>query len=189
MKKFLASVWEVAEVVLIALVTVFVIRTFVVQPFLVSGASMAPNFQNGNYLLVDEVSYRFREPERGEVIVFRYAGDKSSFFIKRIIGLPGEKVIIRNGAVTIIETNGTETTTPLHEDYIPIQTKTSGEVVETLGPDEYFVMGDNRGNSFDSRNWGPLHRKDIIGIVRLRIYPFSEFGTIDHPTYQAEPAI
>lgn len=185
MKKLFASIWEIAEVILIALITVFVIRTFIVQPFQVSGASMSPNFQNGNYLLVDELTYHFRKPERGEVIVFRYTGDKSSFFVKRIIGLPGEKVVVHDGEVTI--TSHKETFT-LPETYLPLQTETSGEVAATLGEDEYFVMGDNRDNSFDSRNWGPLHEENIIGIVRLRLYPFSQFGTVEHPEYSLEPA-
>ncbi len=186
MKKLLASIWEVVEVVLIALVSVFFIRTFIVQPFQVSGASMSPNFQDHNYLLIDEVAYRFRAPERGEVVVFRYSGDKSSFFIKRIIGLPGEKVVIKDGEVRITKSDGTSAI--LDEPYLPIQAKTAGNVTTTLAADEYFVMGDNRGNSFDSRNWGPLHKKDIIGIVRLRLYPFSTFGTIENPTYNLEPA-
>lgn len=183
MKKLLASIWEVAEVVLIALVTVFIIRTFIVQPFLVSGASMSPNFQNGNYLLIDEVTYVFREPQRGEVIVFRYSGDDSSFFIKRIIGLPGEQLTVKDGKVSIITPGEDGETILLQEDYLPVQSKTLGDTRVTLGEGEYFVMGDNRGNSFDSRNWGPLHEDEIVGIVRLRLYPFSEFETIDHPDY------
>lgn len=183
MKKLFASIWEVAEVVLIALVTVFIIRTFIVQPFLVSGASMSPNFQDGNYLLIDEITYLLRAPERGEVVVFRYTGDKSSFFIKRIIGLPGERVTVQNGVVSITKNGEEDETLVLKEDYLPAQTKTTGDVTAQLAPDEYFVMGDNRNNSFDSRNWGPLHDKDIIGVVRLRLYPFSEFETIDHPNY------
>src|SRR5688500_14896331 len=183
MKKFLASIWEVAEVVLIALVTVFVIRTFIVQPFLVSGASMAPNFQDGNYLLIDEVTYVIRPPERGEVVVFRYAGDKSSFFIKRVIGLPGEQVVVKGGKVTITTAGEDSQTVTLKEDYLLPQTKTAGDIVTRLSSDEYFVMGDNRGNSFDSRTWGPLHKEDIIGVVRLRLYPFSQFETIPRPTY------
>lgn len=189
MKKLFASIWEVAEVVLIALVTVFVIRTFIVQPFLVSGASMSPNFQNGNYLLIDEVTYVFRQPERGEVVVFRYTGDKSSFFIKRVIGLPGEKIVVKDGKVTVTEAGEAGKTFTLPESYLPLQTKTAGDVTTTLADDEYFVMGDNRSNSFDSRNWGPLHKKDIVGIVRLRLYPFSEFETIDHPTYNLAPTL
>lgn len=182
LKSFLANVWEIAEVVLIALVTVFFIRTFVVQPFLVSGASMEPTFSNGHYLLVDEATYRFRAPERGEVLVFRYPGDKSSFFIKRLIGLPGETVTIHNGSVSVTTASGTFT---LSEAYLPPQLKTSGEVVTKLGTDEYFVLGDNRNNSFDSRNWGKLPKDDIIGLVRLRIFPFSAFQTFPAPQYSS----
>lgn len=183
MKKLFTSIWEIAEVVLIAFITIFVIRTFIVQPFQVSGASMSPTFQDHNYLLVDELSYVLRTPERGEVIVFRYTGDKSSFFIKRIIGLPGEQVTIHSGSVIIKEVGEEGKTFTLQEEYLLPQTKTNGELTAKLAPDEYFVMGDNRNNSFDSRNWGPLHEKDIIGVVRLRLYPFSEIGTITRPAY------
>ncbi len=182
MKKFFASIWEIAEVVLIALVTVFVIRTFIIQPFLVSGASMSPTFADGNYLLIDEVTYDFREPARGEVVVFRYPGDKSSFFIKRVIGLPGEKVVVQNNTVTITPADDGQSFV-LSEAYLLPQTRTTGEVSLTLAENEYFVMGDNRSNSFDSRNWGPLLKTNIIGVVRLRLYPFRDFGTVAKPSY------
>lgn len=163
----LSAIWEILEVILIAAVTVFLIRTFLVQPFLVSGASMEPNFANGNYLLIDEITFRFREPERGEVIVFR-SPNEATFFIKRIIGLPVEHLVIRNNQVFI---NGKL----LSEKYLPTDFKTAGVVDVTLGSDEFFVLGDNRYNSFDSRNWGPLERKKIIGLVRLRLLPLNEF--------------
>lgn len=182
MKRFLLSIWEVVEVVLIALITVFFIRSFIVQPFLVSGASMEPSFSNGNYLLIDEVTYRFREPIRGETIVFRYPGDNTSFFIKRIIGLPGETVQVKENIVSVTSP-ATGVATSIHEEYLNPETKTAGDKTITLGADEYFVMGDNRGNSFDSRNWGPLHKQNIIGLARLRIFPFQEFGSIDIPQY------
>lgn len=180
MKRFLLNVWEIAEVVIIALVTVFFIRAFLVQPFLVSGASMEPTFQNSNYLLIDEITYRFRAPQRGEVVVFRFPQDLNSFFIKRIIGLPGETITVQNNQ--IIVTTSDKTTT-LTESYLAPETKTIGEKTITLGADEYFVLGDNRGNSFDSRNWGPLPKQDVIGLVRLRIFPFSEFSTFAVPAY------
>ncbi len=170
MKKFLASIWEIAEVVLISLVTVFIIRNFIAQPFLVSGASMEPNFQNGNYLIIDEATYRFREPARGEVIVFRYPKDPSVYFIKRVIGLPGEQVTVLGDTVVVYE-NGKE---------VFRETGTVGGLTATLGPGEYFVLGDNRYNSFDSRNWGPVPRKDIIGVARLRIFPINEFEIVKH---------
>src|SRR3990167_8771458 len=99
MRQFFVSVLEVLEVALIAIAAVFFIRNFLVQPFLVSGSSMIPNFHDGDYLLVDELTYRFRTPERGEVAVFRYPNDESTYFIKRIIGLPNERIKIANGQV------------------------------------------------------------------------------------------
>lgn len=170
MKKFWLSAWEILEVVLISAVTVFIIRNFLAQPFLVSGASMEPNFSNGNYLIIDEVTYRFREPERGEVIVFRYPRDRSVYFIKRIIGLPGDEVSVKNGRV-IVSRNGKPVLT---------EADTAGSVEAVLGKEQYFVLGDNRYNSFDSRNWGPITKKDIIGIARLRVFPINDFELITH---------
>ncbi len=181
-KRFLASAWETAEVVIIALVTVFVIRTFIAQPFLVSGASMEPNFHNGNYLLIDELTYRFRTPERGEVIIFRYPGNESEFFIKRIIGLPGESLTIADNQITITTTSGQ--TLAVKEPYLADTTRTFGQKTVTLRADEFFMMGDNRSNSFDSRNWGPLNKKEIIGIARLRLFPFGQLGVLSAPQYQ-----
>jgi signal peptidase I len=181
LKRFLSSVWETAEVVLIALVTVFIIRSFIAQPFLVSGASMETTFQNGDYLLIDEVTYYFREPQRGEVVVFKYPGDEKEYFIKRIIGLPGEILTIADNKITITAPGGDPVT--LDEPYLSNATRTFGEKTVTLGPKEYFVMGDNRSNSFDSRNWGPLAEGEIIGLARLRLFPFSEIGAIRAPQY------
>lgn len=172
MKVFFLAVWEVLEVVLVAVITVFLIRSFLVQPFLVSGASMEPNFSSGNYLLIDEVAYRFREPKRGEVIVFKYPQNPSIYYIKRIVGLPGETVKIDKGDVDIISSSGVAE--PLSESYLPIGALTSGSVVKTLGPTEYFMLGDNRNYSFDSRGWGPLDKKYIIGLVRLRLLPVNQ---------------
>ena len=101
-KNFFVSAWEILEVVFVATATVFLIRTFLVQPFVVSGASMEPNFSEKDYLLIDEITYRFKEPERGEVVVFRYPLDESVFFIKRIIGIPGDQVISQGGRIRIV---------------------------------------------------------------------------------------
>ena len=176
-KKFLANIWEVAEVVIIALVTVFVIRTFIAQPFLVSGASMEPSFDDGDYLLIDEVTYYFREPARGDVVVFRYPSNPKSFFIKRVIALPGETIKIAENKVTITPPD-TEEAFDLDESYLSIAELTKNEQERALGPDEYFVMGDNRDNSFDSRAWGPLELNNIIGLDRLRIFPIKNFEII-----------
>lgn len=170
MKQFLANLWEIIEVVLVAGVTVFIIRTYVVQPFLVSGQSMEPNFQGGNYLLIDEVSYRFEKPERGDVIVFRYPGDEKTFYIKRIIGIPEDQIIIvNNGQVTVNDK-------VLNENYLTDEARTVGNVNRKLGPNEFFVMGDNREYSFDSRQWGILPQKNIIGVVRLRLFPLNKIA-------------
>ena len=180
MQKFWSSVWEILEVVLISVATVFIIRTFLAQPFLVSGASMEPTFHDGNYLIVDEITYRFREPQRGEVVVFRYPKERKTFFIKRIIGLPNDRVIIQQNKLRLFS-NGKEII--LDEDYLKDSASTAGSVNLELGPDQYFVLGDNRYNSFDSRNWGPIARKDIIGIVRLRLLPIKQIGIVENPSY------
>lgn len=170
MKLFLLAFWEVAEVVLIAVVTVFAIRTFLMQPFLVQGASMEPNFATGNYLMVDEVTYRIRPPERGEVVVFKYPNDPSVYYIKRIIALPGEHIIIKNGEVEIINSEHPEGF-KLAENYLDENLRTIGNLDVVLEEGDYFVMGDNRSFSYDSRSWGSLPRENIIGIARLRLFP------------------
>ena len=180
MKRFLQTIWEIFEVVVIAVVTVFIIRTYLVQPFLVSGASMEPNFSDGNYLLIDEITYRFREPERGEVIVFHYPLDRSLFFIKRIIGLPGETVDV-NGDIVKIYNKENPDGKVLVEPYIYIDKNAKNMLADfklttTLKDGEYFVMGDNRHNSSDSRFWGVLPKEDIIGRTFLRLFPFNEMS-------------
>ena len=160
---------EILKLVLISAVIVFPFRYFIAKPFVVEGASMYPTFKNGNYLIVDELTYRFRKPERGSVIVFKYPKDTSKSFIKRVIGLPGEIVSIKEGKVTITSSqypNGLA----LNEPYIELPK--SDSLTYTLGQDEYFVMGDNRAQSADSRLWGPVPTQDIIGRPVLRVVPF-----------------
>lgn len=170
MRKLLVSIWEIVEVVLISLAAVFVIRTFIAQPFLVSGASMEPNFQDGNYLIIDELTYRFREPERGDVIVFRFPKDTKTFFIKRILGLPGERVVVDNGTIEVSRDG----------ESVYREGGTSGAYKGVLKTGQYFVVGDNRYNSFDSRSWGPIEKKHIIGLARLRVLPLTELEIIEH---------
>jgi len=179
MKRFLLAFWEVAEVILIAVVTVFFVRTFLMQPFLVSGASMEPNFSTGNYLLIDEVTYRLRAPERGEVVVFKYPNDPSVFYIKRIIGLPGERVIVKDGEVMIINKDN-PSGFKMDETYLEENLKTMGNIDSILDENDYFVMGDNRSFSYDSRSWGFLPKSNIIGIVRLRLFPINSVGVFNY---------
>ena len=181
MRTIFSFVLDVVKIVVIALVVVIPIRYFLFQPFFVRGQSMEPNFENGDYLIVDELSYRLREPQRGEVIVFKYPGNLSQRYIKRIIGLPGETIDIKEGEI-VISSQGKKYV--LDESrYLPPDFKTLGTDLITLGQDEYFVLGDNRLFSSDSRRWGPLPREDIIGRVFLRILPFAALAKIEAPQY------
>ena len=181
MKRFLGSFFEVVEVALIALVTVFLVRTFLLQPFLVNGASMEPNFKNGDYLLVDELTYRLREPKRGEVVVFKYPGDESTYYIKRIIGLPGERVKLDGAEITVYN-DSNEEGLKINENYLNDQVQYIAKDY-TLKDDEFFVLGDNRSYSFDSRSWGPLIDKELIGLVRVRLWPVTNASIFETPIY------
>ena len=167
---------------LIAVVSVFLIRTFLAQPFLVSGASMEPNFSDGDYLLVDEITYKFRSPERGEVVVFKYPNNESTFFIKRVVGLPGERVVIEEGEVSVFN-NEKPGGLQLREYYLQQGLKTNGKADVTLKEGEYFVLGDNRSASFDSRSWGILDIKEVIGLARVRLWPIGNLTTFAAPNY------
>ena len=175
MKSFLSFLWETAKIFIIALVIVVPIRYFLFQPFFVKGASMDPNFADGQYLIIDEISYRFQEPARGEVVVFKYPYDTSQRYIKRIIGLPGEDIKIKDGKVFIADKVLDESA------YLSADTVTAGSLEITLGSNEYFVMGDNRLASSDSRRWGPVSRENIIGRVALRAWPFATLTQFEHP--------
>lgn len=177
-RKWGNELWEIIKVLLVSLAIVIPIRYFIVQPFIVRGASMEPNFENREYLIIDEVSYYFRSPERGEPIVFRYPRDPKQFFIKRIIGLPGEKVEIRDGKVKIFNSSHSEGFT-LDEFYLdPPGRPTRPDFSAALGPAQFFVLGDNRDFSSDSRVWGALDKKFITGRAVFRAWPVNRFGTI-----------
>lgn len=171
---------DMAKVIILSLIIILPIRYFIAQPFFVRGASMEPAYDNGDYLLVDEVSYRFSEPERGEVIIFRFPGDQSQFYIKRIIGLPNEQVAVSNGIITIINSEY-PAGFALQEDYLTEDT--AGEVSIKLGEDEFFVLGDNRNASYDSRAWGILPRSNIVGRAFLRAWPIRSAGILKDPQY------
>ncbi len=169
------SFWELVRFALIAIIIVIPIRIFIAQPFIVSGSSMVPTFENGQYLIVDEISYRLNNPQRDDVVVFRYPNDTTKFFIKRIIGLPNETVDIKGTTVTITNSEHPGGFT-LSEPYIQ-NTADSNTHLE-LKSDEYFVMGDNRPASSDSRYWGPVSRKLLIGKVFLRLLPVNKIGVL-----------
>jgi signal peptidase I len=162
MRKFFASLLEVLEIAVIAVAAVFIVRSFLVQPFLVSGTSMYPTFSNGDYVLTDELTYRIRPPERGEVVVFHDVSDYSTYLIKRVIGLPGERVVIKNNTVTIYNKQNPNGFV-LDETYLPGEPSRRATRTWTLSSSSYFMMGDNRAVSYDSRSWGPLPASDIVG--------------------------
>jgi signal peptidase I len=178
-KNLLPFAWEIIQIVVIASVIVLPIRYFLFQPFIVKGESMAPNFKPGDYLIVDEISYRFSDPQRGSVVVFKYPKDETQRFIKRIIGLPNETVEVKNGKITIYKENSLV----LNEEYLPDDLKTEGDIKIVLGPDEYFVLGDNRSYSYDSRMWGTVPKGHIIGKAYLRIFPIESLSQISTPSY------
>lgn len=165
------SFWELIRFAIIAVAIVLPIRIFIAQPFVVSGSSMVPTFLDGEYLIVDEISYRLGEPERGDVVIFRYPKDPTKFFIKRVIGLPNETVDVDGNEVTIFNKEN-EQGVILDQPYLR---SVSGVKTHTvLDDDEYFVMGDNRPGSSDSRVWGPVERKFIVGRAFLRLLPIDE---------------
>lgn len=165
---------EILKMLLIALVIVIPIRAFIAQPFKVSGASMVPTFHDKEYLIVDEISYRFKEPSRGDVIVFHPPQNEGTYYIKRILGIPGDTVDIQGSQVKIINTQYPDGFI-LSEPYI--SAPTNNMVYTVLGENQYFVMGDNRPFSSDSRAWGILPKKNIVGRAFLRLYPFNEIGS------------
>lgn len=171
---------EIVQFAIIALIIVIPIRMFIAQPFIVSGASMEDTFHGSEYLIVDQVSYYLDDPARGDVVIFRYPKDPSKFFIKRIIGVPGDTVDITGSIVTITNASGTEAV--LDEPYVKDMAPTT-QLSETLGDREYFVMGDNRDQSSDSRVWGVLQREKIVGRALVRLFPFKAIDWLpgEHP--------
>lgn len=173
---------EMIKVVVLAGITIGLIRYFLFKPFYVKGASMEPNFYDHEYLIIDEISYRFRAPERGEVIVFKYSDTPKEYFLKRIIGLPGERIKIAEGKVTIYNTGHPEGLV-VNESYLPSDLLTIGEKTVTLTKDQYFVLGDNRPNSFDSRRFGPIEKSAIVGRAWFRGWPLSRMQTFSTPSF------
>lgn len=156
----------------LALIIVIPIRLFIAQPFLVQGASMEDTFTTDEYLIVEKVSYLFEEPARGDVIVFKYPNDPAKRFIKRIIAIPGDTIHIANGTVSI-QNDEVQNGVILSEPYAE-PTTTATPLTLTLKDDEYFVMGDNRPHSSDSRLWGTVPSENIVGKAFLRLFPFNK---------------
>lgn len=174
---------EMVQIVVLSLAIILPVRYFLIQPFYVKGASMEPNFYENEYLIIDEISYRMREPERGEIVVFRYPLDPQQYFIKRVIGLPGEQVTISNGKITIKNETNPDGFVLDESAYLPSDVYTAGEKKIDTGPNEYFVLGDYRSASMDSRVFGPVSKALITGKVLLRGWPVDRLGLISRPAY------
>ncbi len=170
------SVLEWAWVIAVALVFAYIIRSFVAEPFVVNGASMDPTFSTNQFLIVDRVTYRFDKPGTGDVIIFKYPNDPSTYYIKRVIGLPGETVSIKDGRVFL--STGSSTPVELTEPYIAPIHASHDNLSITLDSDHYFVMGDNRAQSSDSRAWGPLATHFIVGRPIVRLFPLTALSVL-----------
>ncbi|MCW9054657.1 MAG: signal peptidase I [Candidatus Pacebacteria bacterium] len=166
------TLFEILKIVFLAVLIVVPIRVFIAQPFVVSGASMDPTFENGEYIIVDQLSYNFNQPKRGDVIVFRFPLEPSKFFIKRIVGLPGEQLILQKKATIIINSEHPEGII-FNEPYVAPENMKTGSFSVVLGEGEYFVMGDNRAESSDSRSWGPINKEHIAGKAFIRLFPIT----------------
>lgn len=162
---------------LFAVLAIVLVRYFLFKPFYVRGASMEPNYFEHEYLIIDEITYRIREPERGEVVVFRYPGARREFFLKRIVGLPGETVKVKEGRITMFNAAHPEGFT-LEEEYLPKHLETAGDLTVVLEDREYFLLGDNRASSWDSRGFGPIARQQLVGRAVFRGWPFERAGVL-----------
>ncbi|MEK7511841.1 MAG: signal peptidase I [Patescibacteria group bacterium] len=177
--------WDLLKVVCVSLAIIIPVRYFLIQPFYVKGASMEPSFYDHEYLIIDEIGYRIGEPNRGDIIVFKYPKDPSQYFIKRIVGLPGEKIEISDNQVYIYKDKDRKQKFLLDEnDYLQSGVNTTGDKNWLLGPDEYYVLGDNRENSLDSRIFGPVYRDLIVGKVWLRGWPFWRATLFSEVSYE-----
>ncbi|KKS18899.1 MAG: Signal peptidase I [Parcubacteria group bacterium GW2011_GWC1_41_7] len=168
------KILQFIETVLLVLLIVIPIRFFLFEPFFVIGDSMHPTYENYDYLIIEKVSYKVRQPERGEVIILHPPVNPKIYYIKRIIGLPGETVKIKDGKVSVFNSQ-------YKDGFIISETKylrdayTPGNLTLTLAPQEYFVLGDNRQASYDSRKWGPVSFPAIEGRVLVRVLPLKSF--------------
>ena len=183
LKSSLLFVWEISKVVIISLAIIVPVRYFLIQPFFVNGASMEPQFHDGEYLIVDELSYRITDPKRGEVIIFKYPKDPSQYYIKRIIGLPGEKIKINQEKITIFNSENSDGFTLDESNYLLDGKKRDFSMETKLSDGEYFVMGDNRRASSDSRTWGALPENFIIGRAWIRAWPLDKIDILEKPEY------
>jgi len=181
-KRIIASIFDFLQGIVVILAIFVMIYLFIMSPQEINGQSMEPTFFNAEYILTNKVTYKFRTPQRGDVIIFKSPRNKEVDYIKRIIGLPGDTILLQNNTFFV---NGV----PIEEPYLRPNTATFGgsflhegeEIV--VPPEELFVAGDNRPHSSDSREFGPIPITDIIGVAILRYYPFDKVGVVENPKY------
>lgn len=183
----IGSALEFIKTIAIIILIAFFVRFYLIQPFVVDGSSMEPNFHNGEYLLVDKLSYRFKTPQRGDVIVFHPPSSPGLNYIKRIIALPEEQLEIKSGEILV---NGVR----IDEPYLPsgktlVRHTQAVNLKQKLGPDEYFVLGDNREHSSDSREWGSVPKTNIIGKAWFVVFPITNFGLVFQPSYAVSSSL
>ena len=174
---------EVVKVIIIALAIIIPVRYFLMQPFYVKGASMEPTFHDNEYLIIDELTYRLSAPKRGDVIVFHNPRRPSEFYIKRLIGLPGERVEISRGQIKITNTEKPNGYILDEAGYLPTGIYTNGNDSRELANDEFYVLGDNRSSSLDSRVFGAITRSEIVGRIWLRAWPINKIQRFTTPTF------
>lgn len=167
------DILDFIKYIVIAVLIVIPVRMFIAQPFIVSGESMFSTFLDGDYLIIDEISYHLGEPQRGDVVVFKYPLDTKRYFIKRIIGLPNEEIEVKNGIITITNKENPEGF-ELKENYL--KQDFSDSFSFKTGDKEFFVLGDNRARSSDSRFWGALPENLIIGRALVRLLPLNNIS-------------
>lgn len=185
--QIIGSVFEFVKTVAIIIIIAFFVRFYLVQPFIVEGSSMEPTFQNGEYLLVDKISYRVKPPQRGQVVVFHPPTFPTLNYIKRIIGLPGDSIEIKEGEIYI---NGARLLEPyLSQGQTLVRNPQAANLKLHLGVKEYFVLGDNREHSSDSREWGNVPLDNIIGRAWLVVFPIQNFGLVWRPSYAQLPGL
>lgn len=185
-KEFMYFLYDLLKTGIVVFVIAFCIRYFLIQPFVVEGASMLPNYVDREYLLAEKLSLHMGSPKRGDVVIFKYPKNPSVNYIKRVIGLPGDTVQIKNNQITIFNDQNPAGSV-VQENYIPssVQTLTNEkeEIKIKVDADSYFVLGDNREHSSDSREWGLLPKANLIGRAWLTIRPFDKFGVQKRVTY------
>ncbi|MFA4931140.1 MAG: signal peptidase I [Patescibacteria group bacterium] len=186
LKNIAEFIWEMLKTAITVILVVYLIKTFLFQLFIVDGQSMEPTLHDGQMLLVDKLSYYYRQPQRGEIIVFEKPKETQTNFIKRVVGLPGEKITIHNNQIIVYNESNPDGL-KLNEDYIPPDSPTNGNQEFTIAANEVFVLGDNRTNSQDSRVIGPINEKLILGRALFTYWPIKDAFWLTTPIYNSSP--